>query len=92
MRRTLLLVCLLALGACAHRSDRAAVDDHQSCTAYGFQPGTPEFANCLMQLDITRRNGRAMNRATTDGVLLNNALQPNPPLMPCRRGVVNIGC
>lgn len=45
MKTTLLLV--LSMLSCAAFADNAA-----HCERYGFTTGTPDFANCMMQLDL----------------------------------------
>jgi hypothetical protein len=47
----------IALGsASSEQSQRDQVSQNQSqCAGYGFQYGTPAFANCMMQIDQRRR-------------------------------------
>jgi hypothetical protein len=52
--RTILLLTLL-LTACADESTRYQAADSSRCEGYGFTPGTDGYANCLMNMDTTRR-------------------------------------
>ena len=36
--------------------------DMQACTGYGFQPGTNEFATCMMQTAQQRQNRQAASQ------------------------------
>lgn len=36
--------------------------DMQACSGYGFQPGSPEFANCMMQTAQNRQAQQAANQ------------------------------
>jgi hypothetical protein len=73
MRASLLLgLLLLVLVGCnirqADQSSHAAqfAADEATCTGYGFKKDTPEFANCLMELDQTHKGyGIAPQRATS---------------------------
>ena len=53
----LLLFVGIAMGsASSEQSQRDQVSQNQSqCASYGFQYGTPAFANCMMQIDQRRR-------------------------------------
>src|SRR5215472_8756314 len=56
----LLLVLLTLAGCSAKESDANAhaaqfAADEATCTGYGFKKDTPEFANCLMELDQTHK-------------------------------------
>ena len=62
MRVTLIsLLVVLPLAACnirqadeqTHAAQFAA--DEATCTGYGFKKDTPEFANCLLELDQTHK-------------------------------------
>ncbi len=48
------------------------------CRAYGFQDGTPEFRNCLMQVDQANRQQNAQMRA----VILQQMMQQEYQQMP----------
>lgn len=39
------------LGGCISSAEMAA-RHRQTCAAYGFQPGTEAYANCLLMLDV----------------------------------------
>jgi len=72
MRPFLLLsIVVLALTGCETR--QAAVAD--KCRGYGFTPGTPEFANCQMQVDTAMdAQQKASGRATMGmGLILLNS-------------------
>jgi hypothetical protein len=72
MRRTLLLVSVLALSGCAVTD---AFDDAR-CKSYGFQPGTDGYSSCRMQLGIARSN----NAAAARNAAAMTPIQP-PPMM-----------
>lgn len=50
-------ICLLVLLAgCAHeRQERRMASYYSKCSAYGFQPGTENFAMCMQNLDMQNR-------------------------------------
>jgi hypothetical protein len=62
MRYMLGLAILLALTSCTSRADQMAADD-SNCKSYGYKPGTPEYANCRMNLDTHRGDRRALKQA-----------------------------
>lgn len=54
-----LVVLAAALAACqtiTPEQQRAA--DESKCAGYGFRPGTSNFANCMMKLDLDRNADR----------------------------------
>lgn len=61
MKKILIISSLLLITACAtpeqitenKRLQQEA--DYNTCAAYGIRPKTDMFANCLMQLDLTRQ-------------------------------------
>jgi len=73
MRVTLIsLLVVLPLAACnirqADEQTHAAqfTADEATCTGYGFKKDTPEFANCLLELDQTHKGyAIAPQRATS---------------------------
>lgn len=65
MRKTCLVLALLAVGGCGNRMSIA-----DQCTSYGWQPGTPGHADCQMRMRIAddnlqQRRGDAMMRMGT---------------------------
>ncbi len=62
MRRDLFacLVLTAALSGCNSAEDQRKLDV-QTCTGYGFQSGSNEFANCMMQSAQTRQAQQAAN-------------------------------
>lgn len=82
MKYSIIFMVLLA-GGCASPQERQAqyAQNIQSrCEAYGFQPGTDAFANCMMQID-------QQNRASAQQFILNQSkpvpqtyqvIQPRP--------------
>jgi hypothetical protein len=64
LSRNLLLSALLGtvlagLGACVS-AEQIRAEDEATCAGYGFQRGTPEFANCLQQESLARRYSPAL--------------------------------
>jgi len=67
-----LLLVLPTLAGCSVRESDASAHaaqfaaDEATCTGYGFKKDTPEFANCLMELDQTHKGyAIAPQRATS---------------------------
>jgi hypothetical protein len=62
MRRSaalaLLGLALTGLCACASPEELRAQDE-AACSGYGFQPGTPQFAECLQRESLARNYGAA---------------------------------
>lgn len=64
MKRCFFLYAVLALSACATPEQLEAQrqqqmqNDLDACAGYGFRPGSDAFRNCLMQLDIARKQPR----------------------------------
>src|SRR5215471_15430762 len=57
MRRNLALAlagCALALAGSCTSPEELRREDEARCAGYGFQIGTPEFANCLQQENLAR--------------------------------------
>lgn len=55
-RLLLIAATATALGACATETRLVVADD--ACTAYGFRPGTAEYANCKSREAAARSQGR----------------------------------
>lgn len=55
-RMLMMAVAAVVLGACATETRLVVADD--ACTAYGFRPGTVEYANCQSREQAARRQGR----------------------------------
>lgn len=55
------LVALATLLAGCNAADQKKID-MQACSGYGFQPGTPEYANCMMQTAQNRQAQQAANQ------------------------------
>lgn len=45
---------LFALSACESAAQLRA-DDEAACTSFGFQAGTPDFAECLQRQNLARQ-------------------------------------
>ena len=57
MRRNLALAfagCALVLAGSCVSPEELRREDEARCAGYGFQTGTPEFANCLQQENLAR--------------------------------------
>lgn len=67
--RIFIFISAIALSACSapngksfgqNMQDLSAAmgggSDDQHCTGYGFKPGTDAFANCKLQMQISRQN------------------------------------
>ena len=48
MRTATLILFIILLSGC--------VTARHKCIGYGFEPGTKEFANCAMKVDLERKN------------------------------------
>lgn len=46
---------LLALSGCVS-PEQLRAQDEAACSAYGFLAGTPDFARCMQQENLSRRN------------------------------------
>ena len=69
MRRYVLLplIALFASAAsCQTASPRQHAADQAKCAGHGFQPGTDQFANCMMKLD-SKREDQAASQRKSDG-------------------------
>lgn len=76
-----LLLGVSLLAGCASE-DRRLVEDRQSCLQMGHSPGTPEFKQCMLDLNDRRcavlqnRAGISHHVATEDCTRLNSAYSP----------------
>lgn len=93
MRKTIACLAVLLAG-CATPEQRAAAQQQYverlkgACSNYGFQFGTPEFANCMMTLDREVQRASAANNAVMlqQGVQMMNQSGPQPfPQAPSTR-------
>lgn len=73
--RTVLLVTMLLLAACANPEELAR-QDRETCVGYGFTPGTDAFANCLMKTAQARETNRTARAAA--GAQMYNAAKQKP--------------
>ena len=48
-------ICLIVLLAGCVSAEERLAQYHYRCAAYGFQPGTGDFAVCMQNLDMQRR-------------------------------------
>jgi hypothetical protein len=55
-RVLMLALAVGTLGGCATETRLVVADD--ACSAYGFRPGTVEYANCQSREQSARRQGR----------------------------------
>ena len=54
--RFVAMVLLLGLlSACTISRDELLARDRQDCATFGFQPGTRDYAECLLRLDAARQ-------------------------------------
>lgn len=89
-----LALLLLVLAGCASQAERQARQEAQrqayaerlaaQCRAYGFSYGTPEFAQCMMQLDIANQQARQdrqiyYQQMMQSGMGMMNQPRPIPP-------------
>jgi predicted component of type VI protein secretion system len=68
MRRYALLPLLLVFASaasCQTASPQQHAADQTKCAGYGYQPGTDQFANCMMKLD-SRRQDQAASQQQND--------------------------
>lgn len=50
--------------------------DQAKCAGYGYQPGTDQFANCMMKVD-TRREDKAAAQAQSDADMKAQSIRRN---------------
>jgi hypothetical protein len=68
MRRYALLPMLFVLAntaSCQTSGPQQHADDQAKCAGYGYQPGTDQFANCMMKLD-SRHQDQAASQQQSD--------------------------
>ena len=69
MRRyvLMLLVCVFSVttGCASVSPEQQHASDQARCAGYGYQPGTDQFARCMMKVDM-RRQDRADAQAQSD--------------------------
>ena len=81
--RALALISLLVLplvGCNIKQSDESAhaaqfAADEATCTGYGFKKDTPEFANCLLELDQTHKGYAIAPQRATSQTAINQGQQ-----------------
>lgn len=57
MKPFILLAALLALSAC-NTPERVAARHDRQCQSYGYAPGTANYGQCRMILDVERERNR----------------------------------
>jgi hypothetical protein len=63
--------------------EQIRADEQATCTGYGFEAGSPDFANCMMTVDQARRNREAAAANVWDAQVYSTGLQPQqPPQIP----------
>ena len=72
MKKFLVLGISLALFGCISAEEKAelklekekalVLEDQNKCINYGFSKGTDQFSNCMMQLDISRNEEKALKK------------------------------
>ena len=50
-----IVLAVLILAGCGSRTPPSAQFDDTNCKAYGAQPGTPEYSNCMQSYENARR-------------------------------------
>lgn len=84
--KPLLLMPIAALASLA-----ACVAPSESCSSYGFEPGTEAYANCVMQVDQANQERR--QRAAASLNALNSQPFPQPRLQTrCIRNAYGYTC
>jgi hypothetical protein len=48
----------------AEEMRQARMLEERRCASFGFKRGTSEFSNCMLQLDIQKRNAAALREST----------------------------
>lgn len=90
MRLLILVAAAVALTACSTTSPAVRLANNQaSCSAYGFQPNTEAYANCMMQLDIKERQADLEHRRRIGDAISDMGdrpppaqISPRPPIFP----------
>lgn len=70
MKKILIIVITILLSGCVTPEERAQIKlnkekaliegDKNRCFNYGFTSGTTQFSNCMMQLDLARKEEQAL--------------------------------
>ena len=73
MKKFLVLAICLAVFGCISAEEKTelrlekekalVLEDQNKCINYGFSRGTDQFSNCMMQLDISRNEEKALKKA-----------------------------
>ena len=80
-------LCVLLVAGCAEIQPQPSQEEilanylqrlHATCASYGFRDGSPEFQNCLMQVDQATKN----RRSATSNTLLQQMLQNQQQALP----------
>lgn len=59
---------------------------YNDCRAYGFSPGSPEYANCMMSKDSQYQQMEMQRRANIQRGLANMQRAIDPPSTTCVSG------
>ena len=72
MKKIVILFAVLSLYGCVTPEEKAQLqlekektlilEDQNKCLGYGFAKGTDQFSNCMMQLDISRNEEKALKK------------------------------
>ena len=72
MKKIVILFTVLLLYGCVSPEEKAQLKleqqrkiieaDNNKCIGYGFTKGTDQFSNCMMQLDISRKEEAALKK------------------------------
>ena len=72
MKKIVILFAVLLLYGCVTPEEKAQLqlekqktlilEDQNKCLGYGFTQGTDQFSNCMMQLDISRNEEKALKK------------------------------
>ena len=71
-----MILVLANTASCATDSPQNHADDQAKCAGYGYQPGTDQFANCMMKLD-TRRQDQADAQKQSDSDMKARSIRRN---------------
>ena len=73
MKKIVILFAVLLLYGCVtpekktqlqlEKQKTLVLEDQNKCIKYGFSKGTDQFSNCMMQLDISRNEEKALKKA-----------------------------
>ena len=80
MRRYVLMLLVFVFGAttgcAAVNPEQQRASDQARCAGYGYQPGTDQFANCMMKVDM-RRQDQADAQAQNDADMKARSIRRN---------------